>query len=540
MQQFRNQPLLGAAVDHAPVGMAILDSDLRYVHINTALAELNGHGVEEHIGRRLEEMVPADIVERILPEIRHVLETGETRSGIEFRRGTPDDPRALEATYFPVNGNTVGALVLDMTERDRALARARYLARAGAALGSSLELADTLEQIVSLAVPEVADWAFVELLQPDGSIRRVAWDHADPSLDEIARDYDRRYPLDPDAPAGSPAVIRTGEPELMQEIPEHFYEQVTADDEQLRILRSMGFRSYVIVPLIARGRVIGDLALAYSLSGRRYGIEELEMLRALADSCAMAIDNARLFGEHQATARTLQQSLAPRELPVIEGVELAARYRPYGNGIEVGGDFYDVFPSPGGWSLAIGDVAGKGTAAAATTALLRHTLRIAAHLESSPVAALARMDEALLREDDVEHPASAVCGLLQVLGDGSVEITLAAAGHPPPYVRRADGRVEDTVRPGALLGALPGPIPSETTVRLEPGDVLVLYTDGVSEARRPGGEQLGEAGLAIALAHAEPTAAAVAEAIERRAVEFQEGRPSDDIAVLAIGVPAAV
>jgi serine phosphatase RsbU (regulator of sigma subunit) len=145
------------------------------------------------------------------------------------------------------------------------------------------------------------------------------------------------------------------------------------------------------------------------------------------------------------------------------------------------------------------------------------------------------MDEALLREEDVEHPASAVCGLLRQV-PGGAEITLAAAGHPPPYVRRADGRVEDTVRPGALLGALPGPVPSETTVTLGPGDVLVLYTDGVTEARGPEG-QLGEAGLAIALAHAEPSAHAVAEAVERRAVEFQNGRPSDDIAVLAIGVP---
>jgi PAS domain S-box-containing protein len=536
MQDVRSQqPPFGAAIEHAPVGMAILDRDLRYVQINEALAQLNGHAVEDHIGRHLEEMVPPDVAERILPAIRDVLENGVAHHGLEFRRGTPESPRALEASYFPVHGGSVGALVLDMTERDQALARARYLARASAALGSSLDLDDTLQTIAQLAVPEVADWAFVELLRPDGSISRVAWAHADPSLDQIARDYDARYPLDPDAAVGSGAVIRTGEPELVEDIPEGFFESVTEDEEQLRILRGMGFRSYVIVPLIARGKVIGDLALAHSLSGRRYGRNDLEMLRALADACAMAIDNARLFGEQQATARTLQQSLLPRELPQIEGLELAARYRPYGADIEVGGDFYDVFGVPDGWMVAIGDVAGKGTAAAATTALLRHTLRVAAHLERSPVAALARLDEALLREEDVEHPASAVCGLVRLVDDGA-EVQLAAAGHPPPYVRRADGRVEDTVRPGALLGALPGPIPSETTVKLGPGDVLVLYTDGVTEARSSEG-QLGEAGLAIALAHAEPSAHAVAEAVERRAVEYQDGRPSDDIAVLAIGVP---
>src|SRR6201999_542566 len=109
------------------------------------------------------------------------------------QRGTPENPRALEASYFPVHGGSVGALVLDTTERGQALARARYLARASAALGSSLDLQDTLQTVAGLAVPEVADWAFVELLQPDGSIARVAWAHADPSLDEIARDYDARY-----------------------------------------------------------------------------------------------------------------------------------------------------------------------------------------------------------------------------------------------------------------------------------------------------------------------------------------------------------
>jgi serine phosphatase RsbU (regulator of sigma subunit) len=114
---------------------------------------------------------------------------------------------------------------------------------------------------------------------------------------------------------------------------------------------------------------------------------------------------------------------------------------------------------------------------------------------------------------------------------------LASAGHPPPYVRRADGRVEDTVRPGTLLGALPGPRPSEGVVKLAPGDVLVLYTDGVTEARGPDG-QFGEAGLAATLAHAHGSALAVAEAVERAAIEYQGGRPSDDIAVLAVGLPA--
>jgi serine phosphatase RsbU (regulator of sigma subunit) len=297
----------------------------------------------------------------------------------------------------------------------------------------------------------------------------------------------------------------------------------------------MGFSSYVIVPLVARGRVLGDLALAYSDSGRHYGRDDLDMLQALADACALAIDNARLFGEQERTARTLQHSLLPPQLPEIDGLELAARYRPFGRGIEVGGDFYDVFGVDGRWVLAIGDVAGKGTGAAVTTALLRHTLRAAAPLEPGPAAALARLDAALLGDGGEDRPSSAVCALLEPM-DGGAEVVLASAGHPPPLIRRADGQVQSTVRPGTLLGALPGPPPQESRIWLDPGDVLVLYTDGVTEARRGDG-QLGEAGLVEILARAAPSASAIAEAVEQGALEVQEGRQRDDIAVLAVGVP---
>ena len=479
MQQFRNQPLLGVAVDHAPVGMAILDSDLRYVHINSALAELNGHAVEDHIGRRLEEMVPPEIVERIAPEIQRVLETGEARHGIEFRRGTPGDPRALEATYFPVNGNAVGALVLDMTERDRALARARYLARASAALGSSLELGDTLEHIVSLAVPEVADWAFVELVQPDGSIARVAWDHADPEKDEIARAYDQRYPLDPEAPAGSPAVIRTGEPELVQEVPERFYEQVTADEEQLRILQGMGFRSYVIVPLIARGRVIGDLALAYSVVRAALGDRGPRDAARAGRLAARGVDNARIYEERRRRPRRCSRACCRRDLPADRRRRARRALRPRrGRGRR---RLLRRLPGAGRLDVAIGDVAARDGRRRDDRAA-RHTLRIAAPSSTrrSPRCPPRRGDAART----TSAPASAVAACCRSCPTAPSRHA-GRRGPPSPLVRRLDGRVEDTVRPGALLGALAGPDASEDEVTLEPGDVLVLYTDGVTEARRP-------------------------------------------------------
>src|SRR3954471_16687960 len=513
----RSSRLLHSAVDRIPVGMAVLDGELRYVHVNAALAALNGLPVGAHIGRRVRDVVPAHIADRLEPVLLEVLATGSPQAGVVLRGGSTAEPRSWEGSVFPVGGNGdaagVGVLVLETTERDRAVARARYLARAGTVLGSSLDLEATLHSVTELAVPEVADWAFVELVQADGGIKRVAWAHADPSVADIVHDYDRRYPLNPSDPEGSAKVVRTARPELLEEIPEGFFEAVAQDPEQLRILRGMGFRSTVIVPLIARGRVLGDLALAYSDSDRRYGGDDLDMLSALADSCALAIDNARLFGEQERTARTLQQSLLPPQLPEIDGVELAARYRPFGSGAGVGGDFYDVFPVADGWALSLGDVAGKGTAAAAVTALLRHTLRIAAHLERAPVGALRRLDEALLRDGAEDRTASAVCLVLRRHERGA-EIVLASAGHPPPLIRRADGRVEETLRPGTLLGALPGPEPVEATVVLEPGDVLVLFTDGVTEARGAGG-LLGEEGVARALTDAPPTADGVVEAIER-------------------------
>jgi PAS domain S-box-containing protein len=547
-----HQPLLDAAVDRAPVGMAIIDDQLRYVRVNELLAEINGVPVAEHLGRRVDEVLPRELAELLVPLLRDVLASGRSHHGIELRRGEAGDARRMEASYFPVSENggvsAVGVVVLDTTARESALqaerearvraeraeARSRYLARASTVLGSSLDLNATLQSVADLAVPDVADWAFVELVQGNGSIKRVAWAHADPELAQIAHAYDARYPLRRDDEAGSARVVRTGTPELVEEIPEAFFDTVAHDPEQLRILTGMGFRSYVIVPLIARGHVLGDLALAYSASGRRYGSEDLDMLQALADACAMAIDNARLFGEQEATARTLQHSLLPPELPEIPGVELAARYRPFGRATEVGGDFYDVFGVDGHWVLAIGDVVGKGTAAAMTTALLRHTLRAAAPREPGPAAALSRLDAALL--DGEDRPSSAVCALLSTSAGGA-EVVLASAGHPPPLVRRADGRVEFSVKPGTLLGAVEDapPLP-EATIRLAPGDVLVLYTDGVTEAR-VGDGQLGEAGLVEILERAAPSAAAVADAVEQGALAVQEGRQRDDIAVLAVGVP---
>src|SRR3989442_12679608 len=160
------QTLLDAAADRAPVGIAVVDTDLRYVQVNAALAAINGLAPEEHVGRRVDDVLPAEVAERTGPVLREVLRSGRPSPSVEFPRGDPRGRRRLEASYYPIYDDdgaivAIGAVVLDVTERDRALARARYLARAGQVLGSSLDLDATLHTVAELAVPHVADWSFV-------------------------------------------------------------------------------------------------------------------------------------------------------------------------------------------------------------------------------------------------------------------------------------------------------------------------------------------------------------------------------------------
>ena len=176
----------------------------------------------------------------------------------------------------------------------------------------SLDYGETLTAVARLAVPEYADWCFVELLMPDGRIDRVVMEHVDPSKREFIEEYDRRYPLDPDAPMGSPQVIRTGEPELMSDIPDEFWAAVAQDPEQHRLMREVGIVSALVVPMRVRGTVIGDIALAHSVSGRRYTADDLPRAQDLADRCAMAIENARL---HTAAERARDDLEA-----IVEGV----------------------------------------------------------------------------------------------------------------------------------------------------------------------------------------------------------------------------
>lgn len=237
-----------------------------------------------------------------------------------------------------------------------------------------------------------------------------------------------------------------------------------------------------------------------------------------------------------ALARALQATLIPPRPPDIAGLDLGASYRPSGNGDEVGGDFYDVFEiAPGDWAVVIGDVAGKGVEAAVITALARHTLRAAAVKTPQPSDALTTLNRILLSEH-VDRFCTAA--FLRIHQDGGAwRLDMCNAGHPLPLLRTPAEFPRPLGQPGSLLGVLTAPSLTDVSARLEPGDCLLLYTDGVTEARS-GRSFYGEDRLASALEHRRGfTAGQLASDLVAEVVDFQAGLPRDDIAVIAVQVP---
>ncbi|MDQ6649121.1 MAG: SpoIIE family protein phosphatase [Actinomycetota bacterium] len=248
-------------------------------------------------------------------------------------------------------------------------------------------------------------------------------------------------------------------------------------------------------------------------------------------------ETRRAHAAQLALADSLQRSLLPPHLPDVPGLSLATVYQAGGDGLEVGGDFYDVFAvSPSTWDAAIGDVCGKGAEAATVTALARYTLRAAAIHEESPAAVLRLLNAALLRQE-TDRPFLTAAYLRIRLAAGRPSVTLSAGGHPLPLLLRADGRVEPVGRPGTLLGVLDAVKLHDVTIELGSGDTLVLYTDGVTEARDEAGREFGEAGLAVALrASAGDSAEQIARRVEDTVTAFRGGANRDDLALLVLQV----
>ncbi len=392
-------------------------------------------------------------------------------------------------------------VIEDFTDVKRAELAQRLLAEAGQELSSSLDYEHTLQRVAELMVPRLADWCAITMRSDrhDRSERDVRIEPAMVAL----------------APAGAGGA--RGEREL--EIA-----------EVIRSGRPRPSADAIVVPLaIADRPPIGALALAMEKSGRTFGATELALAAELGRRAAIAVENARLYAERSAIATTLQRSLLPPDLPEIPGFRLASLYRAAGEQNDVGGDFYDAFEVPGGWMVVVADVAGRGAEAAALTSLSRYTFRTAGKLLGGPIAALEQLNAAL-RERPRLSLVSVCCVMLRMAGgDASAELVLA--GHPPAYhVRHASSRPVGVFAP--FLGAYEKGGWEATTIRLEPGDQLVLYTDGVIDTVGEE-ERFGEERLARTLRDARGAPDAVRR-IELALVEFARGSQVDDTAVIAV------
>jgi serine phosphatase RsbU (regulator of sigma subunit) len=403
---------------------------------------------------------------------------------------------------------------------DAARARHELLAAAGRAMAVSLDYRTTLAEVVRAAVPVLADWCAVTMVGTDGELDVIALAHADGSEQERASKLLRRHPPRPGCEVGAAKVVRTGETELLTALdPAALAATAAGDDEGRRAaLEELGIIAVLTVPLKTPTRVIG--AITFALSAAR---------------AALHVQNARMYSERSHIAQTLQRSLLPPELPRIPGIDLAAGYRPAGDQHEVGGDFYDAFRAVGGdWIVFLGDVCGKGAEAAALTSLTRHTLFAAALRGSDALASVRLANDALLARGDGLRFATLVHLRVRPRDGGGAQVRITNAGHLPPFLMRADGAIEETTATGTLLGIFADPSFTQQDVELAPGDLLLLYTDGITELRTAdlgfGVQTLKE----TLRSRAGCSAAAIVEALERRVLELQDGQPRDDIATVAL------
>jgi serine phosphatase RsbU (regulator of sigma subunit) len=326
-------------------------------------------------------------------------------------------------------------------------------------------------------------------------------------------------------------VLRSGRSLLLPEMSVEDLRKYTNSDEHFELVKRLRYRSAIIVPLIVRGRMLGAFSLCRMEGDTLYDRNDLLLVETLGRRAALAIENARLYASTRHIARTLQQSLLPRSMPEIPGVHMAARYRAAAEGQDVGGDFYDAFPiDDHRWGIAIGDVCGKGPEAAALTALARYTIRAVA--ERGCAGVLAHLNDAVIRDEGAsDRFLTALFGVLTQDGDDLV-LDVAGGGHPAPFLLRADGSLEPVAVHGALIGVVPGMQYVSTQLRLAPGDKLILYTDGLADARAPD-IVLSELDIAALITEGRSLdGAALAQFLESRAAGDATAR--DDIAIVVL------
>ncbi|WP_432064920.1 SpoIIE family protein phosphatase [Streptomyces sp. C10-9-1] len=532
----------------SPIGLAVHAPDLSILRINRALAGIGGIRAEDARGARIGDFLVAGDAETIEARLRQVLETGEPLIFTEqpCRLLTePSRERLVAVSAFRMedaDGRVLGVtqLVEDVTDRHRARRRLALLSAAGTGIGTTLDVATTADELASAAVPGVADHASVDLLEQvsrgeepvadggGGPVRRTALHGVRPAPDRSALRIGALNTFPPDSPQGrclatgravlEPVVGASGPPAADRGLPR-------------------GAHSLVVVPLTARGLVLGCMSLWRSRLPEPFEEDDLTLAGELAARAAVSIDNARRFTQQRRTARALQRRLLPREFPAHPAVAVAHRYVPAGGAAGVGGDWFDVIPLSGARvALVVGDVVGHGIDAAATMGRLRTAVHTLADLDLEPDEVLSHLDDLVTRlageqEADGEGSGEEVVGatcLYAVYDPVTRQLCAARAGHPPPVVVAPGGAVELPELPaGPPLGL--GGLPFEAAeTALPEGSLLALYTNGLVD----GDHHDVDDGIARLCR----TVARPGRSLEQTAQEVLDAllpaRPSDDVALL--------
>jgi serine phosphatase RsbU (regulator of sigma subunit) len=419
---------------------------------------------------------------------------------------------------------------------NREQAASELLADAGALMEDALDRKQRAQHLADLAVPTLGDVAMVDMLQADGSIQRVAARSNGTEVAELFIQLRADAPIDPHGPHPVAEVIRTGRTMYLDRLSDKQIDEITTRDNEGQLLRKHRFRSCIVLPLGARGAVLGALTLWIMRPAKAFDETARRTAKRLSDRAALALDNARLHEQQSHIASVLQHSLLPRSLPEINGFETSSRFLAAGEAYEVGGDFYDVFRSGSGtWTAVIGDVCGKGPEAASLTALARYTVRTASTPESTPSEVLLTLHESISSERPDLRFCTAALARIQAPtnGRGPARVTVALGGHPLPLILRKNGRVDAIGEPGTLLGALPSPVLADVDASLAVGDALILYTDGMLDVRDRGRDDPDwlEGELERSAGH---NADQIAERLAQAAIERHGGEPRDDIAILVL------
>jgi serine phosphatase RsbU (regulator of sigma subunit)/PAS domain-containing protein len=505
--------LLRAVFEDAPVPMFLLGPDATVQRVNTRASELLGSGSGYAVGKLFTAFVDLPSRAVVQSQLATVVRTGRTRripcrllrpegpaaavltAGVARTRGdgdqvvlvvgegpaggpeAPDEPRSAAVTSAAVTStgaDSPARLMEAMIHRYDLVTSATRLFLENATYSESV----TLQRCARLLAGELAAWVIVDVDRRQRLRRQFVMGPEDQPSDLAGAIAG----VDP-APGTAPRQVQESGSSLLIAHAEDAG-ILGAGPEGVPVLMMLDATSVLCVPLSDGEHTYGTLTLARNASGGHFEMADLGVVEEIGEQLALAIRVDRMFRRHTEIADALQSSLLPRDLPRIPGVEIAAAYVGATEGLEIGGDFYDVYRTPGGWGVAIGDVCGKGEEAAAVTAAARHAIRVLAHWTADPSEVLDKANEVMLAEEFGDMFVTAKNAHLRWHG-GRLHVVLGSAGHPGPVLVRPDGRTT-IMNPGGLpLGLFPTVEAGREEIDLEPGDVLFFFTDGVTEARSP-------------------------------------------------------